>query len=1125
MNFPDVGIAIINELQRRGRWSHGNDAASTAKNEIRCMRPGPLGPLYLVKGIPQTLAVVAKAAKDVGDSWTSTQPNSYRSKPQRSAPPRRRQRESVKDAVTRVLRKKRLEQEAKRAAIAGIVERLVHQVVPPSITSEAAVPRAVAAAANPAEFTDHTAASAPVSASSAPAVLHAEACGNAVAHAVGAKRADEECLAVRDARSGLVSAVATGNAKAVVRPSNGTAAAAAAVVLPLPRATAAAAAASLGRSSNYMPGDDLDRSYVECSACKTWRVLPPSVDVKSLPDDTWICSDATWCSPWISSEARYGSCDCSTSQEAYLAICAVPLSPREIAESSGGGGGGNMNVEEEQATLRPPLADVDRESSSSQRKRRQMQRKQHTPEFEEPSTSTHDQAVEVIASRSASSLMMLTSAGTAVLPQHKELAHIGAQTGRKQKPRYQRRRRCTQQGVDAVLCAGCALPDCGKCTACLDMPKFGGMNARRKACLKRVCTNRSKASETSRFANEHGVSVYGGASAAPSVHDAQNVLVAGSEKRSSRFAANTYEKSLGSAKRGDRSETTTHTEKEKAKLHSRVEVGVYDNEEEAARARDAYVLRHDLDLPLNLPQQRGRTYGLSSNALLPSAENTHSNGAEDDAWIAFAVEKANEMSGGMLRDFAATNNIQHEINSKMRLPRQQRNTTRASSSMLHQRARCNCKRNKCETNHCACYKLGVACGPKCTCQNCLNLSVTGGSTTSLTACAVHQSPLHERATPEPPAAVRFVASAAADTSALSVMSVSAAPVPLSAPVPTVMPAPEAPAQTMKRAATTASELVVGPPVQAQHQKLAGGGAAWLEAARRVATHEVAGCESTVEVIPDNTIWELCTVTRRRRSVEGAGEFCDLTIFGKAGTDQHHNIPARFVRVRKGFNIEALPPLPKPNAAAAPDVQRVPLAANVCKPAREATSVNAAGAAEVKATRQHATEPLTPLLQPPPGASTASAGGVTLRRRSVYVGVYPAPEQLKGEQQQWRAEVHEDGDVYLIGTYSNELEAAQAYDAYDHADDALQEQILCAGDTGPLASAILLKPPGRKSKTSKYRGVSWDKTRQKWMAEIRVDHKNHKLGAFIDEVNAARAYGELFSFFISCSCMTLKTSLF
>ena len=43
-----------------------------------------------------------------------------------------------------------------------------------------------------------------------------------------------------------------------------------------------------------------------------------------------------------------------------------------------------------------------------------------------------------------------------------------------------------------------------------------------------------------------------------------------------------------------------------------------------------------------------------------------------------------------------------------------------SSSSSAKDEGCNCKKNKCQTLHCACLKRGVVCAPSCRCINCLN---------------------------------------------------------------------------------------------------------------------------------------------------------------------------------------------------------------------------------------------------------------------------------------------------------------------------------------------------------------------------------------------------------------------
>jgi hypothetical protein len=45
------------------------------------------------------------------------------------------------------------------------------------------------------------------------------------------------------------------------------------------------------------------------------------------------------------------------------------------------------------------------------------------------------------------------------------------------------------------------------------------------------------------------------------------------------------------------------------------------------------------------------------------------------------------------------------------------------------------------------------------------------------------------------------------------------------------------------------------------------------------------------------------------------------------------------------------------------------------------------------------------------------------------------------------------------------------------------------------------------KTSRYKGVCWDKERNKWLAKISINKKDIKIGRFDKEKDAARAYDE------------------
>ena len=51
---------------------------------------------------------------------------------------------------------------------------------------------------------------------------------------------------------------------------------------------------------------------------------------------------------------------------------------------------------------------------------------------------------------------------------------------------------------------------------------------------------------------------------------------------------------------------------------------------------------------------------------------------------------------------------------------------------------------------------------------------------------------------------------------------------------------------------------------------------------------------------------------------------------------------------------------------------------------------------------------------------------------------------------------------------------------------------------------------KKDGSSKYKGVSWQTSRQKWYAQIRIDGKSKNLGRYEDERSAALAYNNALS---------------
>ena len=49
--------------------------------------------------------------------------------------------------------------------------------------------------------------------------------------------------------------------------------------------------------------------------------------------------------------------------------------------------------------------------------------------------------------------------------------------------------------------------------------------------------------------------------------------------------------------------------------------------------------------------------------------------------------------------------------------------------------------------------------------------------------------------------------------------------------------------------------------------------------------------------------------------------------------------------------------------------------------------------------------------------------------------------------------------------------------------------------------------GRKNSSSKFKGITWDKSRNKWQAQIVINKEYIYLGRFNNEINAAKAYNK------------------
>ena len=98
---------------------------------------------------------------------------------------------------------------------------------------------------------------------------------------------------------------------------------------------------------------------------------------------------------------------------------------------------------------------------------------------------------------------------------------------------------------------------------------------------------------------------------------------------------------------------------------------------------------------------------------------------------------------------------------------------------------------------------------------------------------------------------------------------------------------------------------------------------------------------------------------------------------------------------------------------------------------------------------------------------------------------------------WKASFRHNGrTVNIPGTFVTDKEAADAVDAFLIKNGR-------ANETNHDANGVFR--PRALTKSSKYRGVSWDKRDNQWHACIRVAGKKENLGFFDDEEAAARAF--------------------
>ena len=142
---------------------------------------------------------------------------------------------------------------------------------------------------------------------------------------------------------------------------------------------------------------------------------------------------------------------------------------------------------------------------------------------------------------------------------------------------------------------------------------------------------------------------------------------------------------------------------------------------------------------------------------------------------------------------------------------------------------------------------------------------------------------------------------------------------------------------------------------------------------------------------------------------------------------------------------------------------------------------------------------------------ASAKGMSVRKKgnknssSIYKGVSWCNRSSK-----WLAQIQVNGKSYHLGYFTNEEKAALAYNEgskFHFGEDAFQNEIGEINASADYELQVAKKPRTTLNPTSIFRGVSFNKASNMYIAQTKFKGKNFSMGLFFDEVEAAKAYDQ------------------